>query len=290
MELRQLRYFVSAAAHLNFTKAAKECYIVQSSMTEQIANLESELEVKLFDRQSKGLALTEAGRFFLPKAKAILGEAEKAGEEMASFRAGYRSLLRVGYQGELFKAELIRTLRACRQVLPQVRVALRQLPEEELLEGLRDGQFDIILIPWQESFRGEDWLETSPIAVMGPVLVTAADHPLAGQESVCMEQLRGLTFVSLEASGQKEVQSRISTTGVEAPSVELALDHTSNEILVAGGCGVSLWAEGLSRFSANPELRFIPIRDYPSKKSFVLAWRRERLTGEGEWFCRLFQM
>ena len=85
MELRQLRYFVSAAAHLNFTKAAKECYIVQSSMTEQIANLESELGVKLFDRQSKGLALTEAGRFFLPKAKAILGEAEKAGVKVLAF-------------------------------------------------------------------------------------------------------------------------------------------------------------------------------------------------------------
>ena len=78
MELRQLKCFVSAANHLSFTKAAKECFIVQSSMTEQIINLENELNVKLFERQHKGLTLTEAGEFFLPRAKAILLEDQKA--------------------------------------------------------------------------------------------------------------------------------------------------------------------------------------------------------------------
>jgi len=47
MEIRQLKYFIAAAKHLNFTKAAKECSIVQTAMTQQVANLESELKVKL---------------------------------------------------------------------------------------------------------------------------------------------------------------------------------------------------------------------------------------------------
>lgn len=67
MELRQLKYFVSAAKHLNFTKAARECFIVQSSMTAQIASLEEELGVKLFERRSRGLALTEEVSFFFQR-------------------------------------------------------------------------------------------------------------------------------------------------------------------------------------------------------------------------------
>ena len=50
MEIRQLRYFISAATHLNFTRAARECFIVQTAMTQQIANLENEIGVRLFER------------------------------------------------------------------------------------------------------------------------------------------------------------------------------------------------------------------------------------------------
>jgi len=284
VEIRQLRYFVSAAGHLNFTKAAKECFIVQSSMTEQIANLESELGVKLFDRQRKGLALTEAGKFFLPRAKAVLAEAERGKDEMESFRAGYRSLLRIGYHGELFKTDLIRTLKAYRQELPAVRVALRQLPQGELLEGLRDGQFDMILAPDSELFAAEKaWMEISPVAEMGPMLVMAKDHPLAGRESITMGELKDLSFVSLEEAGKEDLRLGIKP---EAPNVALALDHTSNEILVAGGYGVSLWAEGLCRSGQYPNLHFVAISDYPEKKKFVLAWRRGKLSPEGERFCQ----
>lgn len=289
MELRQLRYFVSAATHLNFTKAAKECYIVQSSMTEQMARLENELEVKLFDRQKKGMVLTEAGEFFLHRARAILSEAEKAGEEMKSFRAGYRSLLRIGYMGEMFKEEMIRALREYRQELPQVRVALRQLPEEDLLEGLRDSQFDVILLPWRESFQDETWMETASVMAMGAVLVTAADHPLAQRESIRMEELRGLPYVSFGISGQEETKKRIPSSGPEDPGVEMTLDHTSTEILVASGYRVSLYGTGMTRDSVRPDLRFIPVLEDPFQLETVLAWHRDKLSSQGKRFCQIFQ-
>lgn len=287
MEIRQLRYFVGAAACLNFTKAAKECFIAQSSMTEQIANLENELGVKLFDRQHKGLTLTKAGEFFLPRAKRILSEVQKGQEEMSSFRAGYRGFLRIGYHGELFKEELTRSLRGYRKDFPAVRMALRQLPEEELLEGLRDGQFDVIIIPFWDMLAVEkEWMEWEVIDEMGPALVMAKDHPLAGRESISTAEVENLSLISFGDSGSEDLKAGMALNGDKLQNVAQARDHTSNEILLASGYGVSLWAERLARRTRT--LKCVEISDYPVRKKFILAWKQGKLTSEGENFCRRF--
>ena len=69
MELRHLKYFVAVAENLNFSRAATQLYISQPALSRQIKNLEDELSVILFIRQSDGLKLTEAGKFFLRTSK-----------------------------------------------------------------------------------------------------------------------------------------------------------------------------------------------------------------------------
>lgn len=288
MEIRQLKYFVSAATHLNFTKAAKECFIVQSSMTEQIANLENELGVKLFDRLRKGLVLTEAGRHFLLRAKSILNEAQKATDEMALFRRGYSSYLRIGYQGDLFKDDLIATLQQYRQAFPTTRIALRQLPEDALIEGLRDGQFDIILVLEQAALEKEkDWMASTCIAQMSPMLVVEAHHPLASREEITTEELKGLTYTHYENVGREELLSSLGPLETLLLEEGLSLDPSSNEILIASGYGVNLWPEGLAKPARYPNLRFIKITDYPAVGTYLLAWKKEKLSPEGKGFCKL---
>ena len=75
MELRQLRYFVKAAETLNFSEAAKGLYITQSTLSQQIRQLETELDVQLFQRNSHEVTLTEAGAELLPYAKETLNAA-----------------------------------------------------------------------------------------------------------------------------------------------------------------------------------------------------------------------
>lgn len=292
MELRQLRYFISAATHLNFTKAAKECYIVQSSMTEQIANLESELGVRLFERLPRGLALTDAGSFFLARARVLVQEAQRTEAEMNAFQAGYRTVLGVGYSGELFKGDLVRILGRYRQEAPHVKVLLHQMPRRSVLEKVREGQLDLAFTAWENPFQGESWLELTPILEDGPCLVVGRNHPLARRERVTLAEIQDLTYISLGNDREsviyqifpQETLRRIYIAGV---------DHTSAEILVAGGYGVGLWSERLSRGDRYPELRFIPIADCPVRKRYALAWRREKLSPEGERFrdlsCRMME-
>src|ERR1700722_6715842 len=72
MELRHLRYFVAVAEQLSFTKAAQKLRLAQPSLTRQVRNLEDEIGVRLFDRSSNRLALTEEGRLFLFDSKKLL--------------------------------------------------------------------------------------------------------------------------------------------------------------------------------------------------------------------------
>ncbi|MDE7128161.1 MAG: LysR family transcriptional regulator, partial [Bacteroidales bacterium] len=76
MELRQLRYFVKAAGTLNFSEAAKSLYVTQSTLSQQIRQLENELGVQLFERNSHEVSLTDAGEELLPYAMKTLESAE----------------------------------------------------------------------------------------------------------------------------------------------------------------------------------------------------------------------
>jgi len=76
MELHQLRYFCAVADTRSFSRAAAQCHVAQPSLSQQILKLESELNVRLFDRLGRTIRLTSAGETFLPRARAVLRELE----------------------------------------------------------------------------------------------------------------------------------------------------------------------------------------------------------------------
>src|SRR5271155_3857791 len=101
MELRHLRYFVVVAEEQNVTRAAERLHVSQPPLSRQMRDLEEELGVELFRRTAKSLALTEAGKIFLPEARAVLLRAEQAVQTVRAMAKGERGQLRVGYAPSL---------------------------------------------------------------------------------------------------------------------------------------------------------------------------------------------
>ena len=98
MELRQLKYFTKAAETLNFSEAAKALYITQSTLSQQIRQLETELDVQLFHRNSHEVTLTEAGAELLPYAKETLYAAETCKEHIRDLQQLLTGTLNIHYK------------------------------------------------------------------------------------------------------------------------------------------------------------------------------------------------
>src|ERR1700748_1313258 len=96
MEFQQLRYVCAIAETGSFSRAAERCQVAQPSLSQQVLKLEEDLGVKLFDRLGRSIRLTEAGRAFIPQARAILEQMEFARTSVSEKNENFRGSIAVG--------------------------------------------------------------------------------------------------------------------------------------------------------------------------------------------------
>src|SRR5215470_10638038 len=96
MELRHLRYFVAVADELSFRKAAEKLHMAQPPLSAQIKGLEDEMRVRLFERTTRSVQLTPAGRVFLEEARLVLATAAQAEQRAKEAEHGLAGTLRLG--------------------------------------------------------------------------------------------------------------------------------------------------------------------------------------------------
>ncbi|MCX2710543.1 LysR family transcriptional regulator [Mycolicibacterium sp. J2] len=146
MELRQLTFAMAVAEAGSFTAAARRCHLSQSALSTQIAQLEAELGVRLFDRTTRRVVLTEAGRLFLPTACRIVELADELRAQMSAHAAGALRTLRVGSTQTATRVlDLPAVLGNLRRRHPGARITMTAGPSTELLGAVADGSLDIAL-------------------------------------------------------------------------------------------------------------------------------------------------
>src|SRR5215211_6256009 len=142
MELRQLETFRTVAAELSFTRAASALDYAQSSVTAQIQALEAELDVRLFDRLGRRVALTDAGTRLLEYAERLLSLAEEARTALADGGEPAGSLT-IGAPETIMTYRLPSVLQGFRTRFPRVRLVFRPTPNAELQRAIGDGSLDV---------------------------------------------------------------------------------------------------------------------------------------------------
>ncbi|MDX1656965.1 MAG: LysR family transcriptional regulator [Candidatus Competibacteraceae bacterium] len=142
MELRHLRYFCTVAEELNLTRAAERLYIAQPPLTRQIKQLEEEIGAKLFNRQSRGLSLTPAGKFFLEHARQVLEKVDNAVEGTRRVARNERVIFGIGFVPSVFYGQLPILIRRLRQN-DNVEIVLQELITLEQVEALKAGRIDM---------------------------------------------------------------------------------------------------------------------------------------------------
>lgn len=186
MELRQLKYFVKVAELLSFSKAAKELYITQSTLSQQIKQLEDELDMALFFRNNHKVTLTEAGETFLEGAKKTLAEADDNKAKIMDLALGHRGVLNIGVTYS-FGSILTETVLAFKKEFPDVQLNLCYRNVMELMELVSDGELDFAL-----SFRSSEKYESVESHILFDnklCIVVREDHPLTRKSIVRLADL-----------------------------------------------------------------------------------------------------
>ena len=272
MELRQLRYFLSAAKHLNFTRAAEECCIVQSAMSQQIRALEKELDVTLFDRMKQGLRLTPEGRIAAQEAQRLLNQAEAMQEAIRQARTSAHSMLRVGCQGNLLRENLPKALAAVRTRYPDTLVYIQSGPLQKLLAELRDEQLDCAVTKYEKNLDEREWIATRIIAFETARVLLPAQSPLAARDRVSIKALAGQTLI--HCAGFEEMAGIPVNLGGKRIRVESRSDL---ETMVAAGYGIS-FCPG-SAVQPHPGIACREVEGLP-RGQICLVWRKDSPAGE----------
>jgi DNA-binding transcriptional LysR family regulator len=145
MELRHLRYFVAVAEELHFGRAAERIGIEQSPLSRAIRELEGDLGVRLFTRNSRSTRITPAGETFLAEARRILKAVSLARKATAAIASGARARLRIGISDSIAQPRLARLLARCRVEQPNVEFIVIDRSERRQVSGLREGLLDVDL-------------------------------------------------------------------------------------------------------------------------------------------------
>jgi DNA-binding transcriptional LysR family regulator len=214
--MQQLRVFVAVAEELSFTGAAQRLQMSQQPVSATVRRLERQLGVRLFDRTTRHVSLTAAGRAVLPSARAAVEAADRFARVADEQRAGHAGVLRVGLSpGVHYRAEsLVQAFDARR---PRTRVEVREASTGTLVDQVAAGELDVALgfcVPHRADVRVKHVLDERV------VVAARADHWLADHESIPLRALAQEPFAFVDdtdGAGYNETVRAICLTAGFVP-------------------------------------------------------------------------
>lgn len=267
MEMRHLRYFVAVAEELSFHGAARRLHVTQPSLGRQVRDLEEQVGARLFERSRRHIALTDAGRVFLPKARELLAGAETAASMAREAQQGLRGSLHIGNIGILSVSFLPDSLARFRQRYPQVNIEVRELLLEEQAAALRAGTIQVGFHPKIEGSSIDADFCTHPVVVSGVSVGLPVGHPLATKASLSLQALKGERLLNLqqthEVSYERWMRALCEEVGGFSPKLrQPAVDNAVALLaLVAAGEGAVIFPDPvLKNFPRGKSWVAVPLR------------------------------
>src|SRR5580658_7882526 len=273
MEFHQLRYVCAVAETGNFSRAAERCKIAQPSLSQQVLKLERDLGAKLLDRLGRSIRLTEAGRVFIPHARAILEQMEMARSSVADKNADLRGSVAVGVIPTVAPYLMPNYTAVFAKKYPDAKLRIVEETTSTLVEGLRDLSIDVAILALP--LRHKD-LELFPIRTEPLFAALSRNHPRAGAKSLALKDLRGESFVMLrDGHCFRDLSIDTCTRARITPHIAFESGQFSSLLgMVAAGVGVSLVPE--MAIDRNVACRYVRLRDPRATRTIVTAILRGR--------------
>ncbi|MBS9372287.1 LysR family transcriptional regulator [Rhodococcus sp. B50] len=279
MEIRWLQAFVAVAEELHFGRAAQRLQMAQSPLSQTVRKLEKDLEVTLFERNTRSVALTAGGHAFLPHAYHILESVETARQAARASSGGVYGHIKIGFTGVLNHLSLPPLTRALRQRYPDIELTLvGRIMTRDAVAQLESGALDLAFVglPVQSSAVATRLIRREPFGVVLPV-----DHALADREEIELRELADEGFVTTPLSAGSSLQEVAMKACVDAGFrprvVQEITDPYMILLLVSTGVGIALMTSGIAPI-APPGTMFVPLAGEPVYMQHGLGWSAKRVS------------
>ena len=273
--LRQCTYFRTVATHGGIAQAARVLNIAQPSVAQAIEKLEDVTGLVLFDRHhARGLTLTMQGRIFLDHVTRLEQQAEQVQREAAALAAETAGEIRLGIFATLspfYAAGLIRSFAA---VAPGVVVQPREMSLADVAEAARTGSIDAAVT--YDRGAALSGLAVTTLAELRPMVVLAADHPLATSPSIALADLRDEPYVMLEGPGSRAYFEDLLAEHDLAPAmsyVSSSLEAVRSAVAAGFGFTLLVMRPPSSLTYDGREVKTLTIKDDVRPLRIVLASR-----------------
>ena len=274
MELRHLRYFIAAAENGSVSAASRALHISQSAISEQLSDLESEIEVPLFTRTSRKATLTPAGELFLTEAKRIISSVEHAVDVARLAHQGKVGVLKIGFFSGATGVSFPRLIRHFRKKHPGIQISLIEMTSAQQWQALIKGQIDVGFTRRLEpEFRAglrSELIQQDPILAVLP-----RNHPAAAGGTVDLRDLANEPFIVSSRETSPALFDRLielcSDAGFSPRIASISTVWSSVVLLVEAGEGVALLPLNQQQFR-NRDLAFKPLKAKNAFVDFVMVW------------------
>jgi DNA-binding transcriptional LysR family regulator len=197
VDLRGLRYFIAVAEELHFSRAAERLHLDQPTLSRHIRRLEQSLGVRLLNRTTRSVSLTEAGEAFLEEARKVVESADVAVSAARRVGAGGTRVLRVGMMVQVAEPLRSRAFNLFEERYPDVKLKPRSYPFVDPACGLETGETDVALV-WLPIDHPQ--IETERLFDEPRYFIVANDHELAGRDTIRREEVDDERFFIWPAS------------------------------------------------------------------------------------------
>lgn len=277
MELHHIRAFLVLAEELHFGQAAERLHMTQPPLSRTIKQLERHLGAELFERTTRAVRLTPAGKAFLKPAREILTGVRLARKAVASAAMGEVGHIRFGFAGpssHMWVAELSRIMRDRH---PGISLELVSTTYgDQTTQQVLSGALDVAIARWALEPAG---LSNRTLMREEFVLIVPDEHPLAERDEVPMAECKDEPFVVLApdtGSAIREYLFRFTNEAGFAPDIaQTASDSWTIMALVAAGVGISMTTDSSVRHYVHPKIRTVRLAGDYEPMHARLMWRKD---------------
>ena len=272
IELRHIRYFLAVAEDLHFRKAAERLFISQPGLSRQIKQMEEDLEIQLFVRHNRKVALTEAGIYLKTELTQSLKNLNHAFENAKLLQDGKDGHLNFGYVGSAMQNIIPNLLVDFKKEHPNVQFGLKEMDNKKQIDSLLSNDIDVGFVRLDRVPRG---LAIKPLLKESFCLVLPKNHPVNKNNFKGLYQLKNESFILFDASYSPSYFEKVMQIFDDSNFTPLVTHNTIHAAsiykLVENNFGLSIVPKSLQH-GYDMKVKFIELKNIPQRTTLSVVW------------------